>query len=297
MDLTVYGSTGFVGSAFINTWQPGDDYWEVPRWSRRPNPYKKTDMVYFISTTHNYHVFDDPTLDVKTNLVVLTEALESWQKNNPEGVFNFVSSWFVYGERRGFEAGGILCPSADRKTDERAECRPRGFYSITKYAAEQLLQSFAETFGLKYRILRLCNILGPGDKGVSKQKNALQYLMGEMVAGRPIDIYGNGNFYRTYMDVEDCVEALRLVMQDGDLNSIYNIGVQPATHFMSAIKHIHNRTGNRSEIRFIEPKTFHKQVQVESFKMDCDKLYSLGFQQKYTTERTLDRILWVDHGK
>jgi nucleoside-diphosphate-sugar epimerase len=121
--------------------------------------------------------------------------------------------------------------------------------------------------------------------------------MGEMVAGRPIEIYGKGDFYRTYMDVEDCVEAIRLIMTDGDKNSIYNVGVHPATHFMSAIEHIHERTGNKSEIRFIEPKDFHKQVQVTSFKMNSDKLYSLGFQQKYTLERTLDRILWVDHGK
>jgi nucleoside-diphosphate-sugar epimerase len=289
MDLSIFGGTGFIGSTYIDRWKTHDDINVRPRYSRRPDPYKKTDILYLISTTHNYHVFDDPTLDVRTNLVVLTEALESWKNNNPEGVFNFVSSWFVYGNA--FPNGN------DGTYREGNLCCPQGFYSITKKCAEDLIMSFCATHGLKYRILRLCNILGPGDKGVSKQKNALQYLMGEMVAGRPIEIYGKGDFFRTYMDVEDCVEALRLVMLDGNLNSTYNIGVQPATHFMSAIKYVHDRTDNKSEIRFIEPKAFHKQVQVVSFKMNCDKLYSLGFQQKYTTERTLDRILWVDHGK
>ena len=33
------------------------------------------DILYFISTTHNYNVFKEITLDVKSNLMVLTEDL------------------------------------------------------------------------------------------------------------------------------------------------------------------------------------------------------------------------------
>ena len=118
--------------------------------------------------------------------MVLTEALESWWKNNPEGVFNFVSSWFVYGNAFPNDPNGEF--------REANPCYPSGFYSITKKCAEDLIISFCNTHGLKYRILRLCNILGPGDKGVSKQKNALQYLMGERVKGKPIELYGRRDF-------------------------------------------------------------------------------------------------------
>jgi nucleoside-diphosphate-sugar epimerase len=283
MDLSVYGHTGFVGSTYVEKYKNLDDLWLVPRWSRRPNPYKISDMLYLISTTHNYNVFTDPTLDVKTNLVVLTEALESWKNNNPEGVFNFVSSWFVYGERRGFERAG--------PTGEEENCRPKGFYSITKYAAEQLVTSFAETFGLNYRILRLCNIVGPGDKGASKQKNALQYLINELKEGRDIELYNRGKFYRTYMDVEDCADALRLVMEKGELNEIYNIGTEPAQMFSELIHYAHIITDSKSKILNIEPKPFHKQIQVTSFDMNCSKLYYLGFQPKYTMTQTLDRMI------
>lgn len=282
MDLTIYGGTGFVGSAFVNMWQGVDDIWLPPKFSHRPNPYKKTDILYLISTTHNYNVFTDPTLDVKTNLLFLTETLDSWKRNNPEGTFNFVSSWFVYGERRGFERAG--------KTQEEEDCRPKGFYSITKYCAEQLVTSFAETHGLKYRILRLCNILGPGDKGVSKQKNALQYLINEMKQNRPIEIYGDGNFTRNYMDVEDCAAALRLVMEKGELNDIYNIGTEPSQRFIDLIKLAHALLDSKSEIRFIGPKKFHKQVQVENFDMCCSKLRSLGFEQKYNVVSSIARL-------
>jgi nucleoside-diphosphate-sugar epimerase len=291
MDLTVFGHTGFVGSAFVNRYRDVDDLYLPPRYSRRPNPYKKTDILYLISTTHNYNVFTDPTLDVKTNLVVLTEALDSWQKNNPEGVFNFVSSWFVYGEGRGFEPGGLLCPNKNQLVDEHANCHPKGFYSITKYAAEQLLVSFAETFGLRYRILRLCNIIGPGDKGASKQKNAFQYLLNEMQENRPIQIYEKGQFYRTYMDVEDCASALSLVMEKGNLNEIYNIGTEPAQVFMDMISFGARALNTTSRIEFIEQKDFHKKVQVKSFSMDCSKLYGLGFQPRYSIQDTIYRMI------
>jgi nucleoside-diphosphate-sugar epimerase len=240
-------------------------------------------MVYFISTTHNYHVFDDPTLDVKTNLLVLTETLDSWKRNNPEGVFNFISSWFVYGPRNGFERAG--------KTREDETCRPQGFYSITKYCAEQLIESFCRTHGMKYRILRLCNILGPGDMGVSKQKNALQYLINEMKADRPIEIYGDGNFTRNYMDVRDCARAIRLVMEKGIPNEIYNIGTEPSQRFIDLINMAYYAMESKSEIRFIAPKKFHKQVQVENFDMDCSSLGSLGFEPEYNIVQTVMRLL------
>jgi nucleoside-diphosphate-sugar epimerase len=282
MDLTVFGHTGFVGSNYVEKFRHVDDLYLPPRYSRRPNPYKKTDILYLISTTHNYHVFDDPTLDVKTNLVVLTEALESWKNNNPTGTFNFVSSWFVYGERRGFERAG--------KTHEDEECRPKGFYSITKRCAEQLVESFCQTHNLSYRILRLCNILGPGDRGVSKQKNALQYLINEMKHDRPIEIYGNGEFTRTYMDVDDCVRALRLVMDEGAENTIFNIGVEPSQQFIDLIKLAHALLESKSEIKYIKPKKFHQQVQVENFDMDCSKLRKLGFEPKHSIVSTVARL-------
>jgi nucleoside-diphosphate-sugar epimerase len=283
MDLTIYGHGGFIGKHYVSRYQAKDHMWLPPRWSRRPDPYKKTDILYLISTTHNYHVFDDPTLDVKTNLVVLTETLDSWLRNNPQGTFNFVSSWFVYGERQ--PALGEV-----GKVPESDMCRPKGFYSITKRCAELLVESFCTTHNLSYRILRLCNIIGPGDMGVSKQKNALQYLINEMKHDRPIEIYGTGEFTRTYMDVEDCVAALRLVMDKGEENTVYNIGTEPSQKFIDLIKLAHQLLGSKSEIRYIKPKKFHQQVQVENFDMDCSKLRSLGFEPKHNIVGTVSRL-------
>src|SRR5690606_40857569 len=55
------------------------------------------DIVYFISTTDNYSVFDNLQRDIDVNLKVLMQVLENLK--DKDHCFNFISSWFVYGER------------------------------------------------------------------------------------------------------------------------------------------------------------------------------------------------------
>jgi hypothetical protein len=88
-ELTIFGGSGFVGSNFAKLYpqksiiMPRDENWSE----------NMKDVLYLISTTHNYHVFDDLHKDINTNLNKLMDVLP-----NVQGTFNFVSSWFVYGE-------------------------------------------------------------------------------------------------------------------------------------------------------------------------------------------------------
>ena len=267
MELSLYGSTGFVGSHFLQNRILNGDYIHcIPRWSRRPAP--TGDILYTISTTHNYHVFGNPTLDVDTNLRVFTETLESWKNNNPNAIFNFLSSWFVFGD--GYEL-------STSPAYENSVCNPRGFYSITKYCAERLLVSYAETFGLKYRILRLGNVIGKGAEATAK-KNAFQYLINKMKNNETIDVYEKGDFYRNYLHVFDVVSAIRLVIYMGKSNSIYNIGNPENYRFINMLNIAAKELGYTIPFNFIQQKEFHKQVQAKSFFMNTDKLQDLGFE-------------------
>ena len=149
--ISVYGSTGFIGSRFVELYE--EESIKLPRYQRNP---ETPNILYFISTTHNYHVHDDITLDVKTNLEVLCQVLKYCKSRDI--VFNFISSWFVYGK------------DTDLPAREDSICNPTGFYSITKKCAEDLIISFCNTYGVKYRIIRLCNVLGRGDKKVSPRQ-------------------------------------------------------------------------------------------------------------------------------
>jgi len=258
--ISVFGATGFIGSRFCRL---ADLHCiPVPRESRIP---QTPENVYFISTTHNYHVFEDVHQDVHTNLTVLLDVLKNLRPG--ESVFNFISSWFVYGE-------------TELPAHEQSICNPRGFYSITKRTAEMLLESYCRTFKINYRILRLGNIYGPGDRDVGKKKNALQYLINRMAHDEPIGLYDDGRFYRDYMYVDDAVAAIGTCIKEAPVNSIINIGSGHRTLFRDVIMQARQTLGSQSEITSMEPPEFHQIVQVKDFYMNVDKLRSLGFTPK-----------------
>jgi nucleoside-diphosphate-sugar epimerase len=135
--------------------------------------------------------------------------------------------------------------------------------------------------------------LGAEDKKVSAKKNALQYLLGEIAANRPVDLYDSGYFYRDYIDVRDCARAIDLVVNNGELNSIYNIGNGKGIIFRDVVRYARDAMDSASEIRTIEQKEFHKKVQSSrSFFMDNSKLQSLGYKPEFTIQQTIDDIIY-----
>jgi len=237
---------------------------------------KSNEVLYFISTIDNYNVHTNPYLDIETNLTTLIKTLESCK--GKDVTFNFISSWFVYGD--------VPLPAK-----ETAHCDPKGFYSITKRAAEQLLISYCETFGMNYRILRLPNVLGETDTKVSKKKNALQYMLRQVQNNETLSLYDGGYAVRDYLYVDDVVSAINLILQKGNLNEIYNIGSGESVSVRTCIDYAIEKSGSTSKIEVIEPAKFHKVVQTVNMEIDNTKIKELGFLPKYTIYDIIDRLL------
>ena len=269
-NIQIFGGSGFVGSEFVKQ-NPGcivnarDDY-----------RIKSDNILYMISTVTNYNVKTDPYIDINTNLSTLMRVLE--QCKELDLTFNFVSSWFVYGE-------------TEMPATEQSNCYPNGFYSITKRCAEQLLISYCETFGIKYRILRLANVAGSGDKKASPQKNALQHMINELKAGRDVNVYDGGNLYRDYIHVSDAARAIKTIMDKGEVNTIYNVGNGKPLLFKDMIEYAKELIGGNGKLNPIEIPQFHKTVQVRSMWMLSDKLKSLGYEPKYDLEAIIEDMV------
>lgn len=256
--IAVYGGTGFIGSKFCQKY----DCVIVPRDTVVP-PEGTTKILYLISTVDNYNVLTNSYIDIETNLIHLMKVLDNCKGKDIE--FTFISSWFVYGDTH--------LPAR-----ETSGCRPKGFYSITKLTAEQLLQSYCKTFNIKYKIVRLGNVIGKGDGKASKKKNALQFLVDELKADRDINLYNNGEFYRDFVHVDDVVDGIKFVMDRGENEEIYNLGsARKPTLFKDIIAYAKQEIGSNSNIGTMEASDFHKIVQVESMYLDSSKLGSLGF--------------------
>lgn len=270
MSYSVYGGTGFVGGNFCRLFS--DRSILQQREERKPNT---NEIIYFISTVDNYNVHTNITLDVETNLEVLCEVLDFCRDTNI--VFNFISSWFVYGE-------------TELPAKEEYHCNPTGFYSITKKAAEDLLISFCKTYGVKYRILRLCNVMGKGDDKVSSKKNALSYMIDLLKKNEDVYLYDDGTPIRDIMHVDDVCRAIELVCREGKFNEIYNIGSGQPTPISVIIETAKKYLGSNSVIKSKEAPEFHKIVQAKDFWMDTTKLNRLGFTRQISNEQIIQQL-------
>jgi nucleoside-diphosphate-sugar epimerase len=197
------------------------------------------------------------------------------------GTFNFVSSWFVYSGAREY--------TAQNPAGESEYGRPLGFYAASKLCAETLVESYCKTFNKEYRIMRLCNVVG-GDSAAGKKKNAVEFLLGKIKRNEDVDVYIGDN-YRNYMHVEDVCRAMKIVMECGKQNEIYNIGFAESYRLEDLLKYAIRISGSTSKINRIEAPAFHKIVQAENFHMSCEKLYKLGFRPTYTPFEAISKII------
>lgn len=262
---------GFVLGEYAKTYP--DEVICIDRESRFAN---SNNILYGRSTVHNYHPKEgDPFIDIRTNLLHFMQVLDL--NINEDVTFNLISTFFVYGQ-------GAQLPAK-----EDSPCNPSGFYSITANAREQLLRSYCGTFGLKYRILRLCNILGTGDKKASPKKNALQWMIKELAEGKEIKIYKGDNI-RDYMDVRDCVRAIHLVLEKGEPNQAYNISSGVGRRISDLVERANHALGYTGKIGEQDVPEFHKVVQTPVFVADNSKLKALGYEPQYDINTTVEEI-------
>jgi nucleoside-diphosphate-sugar epimerase len=223
----------------------------------------------------NYNIFTNTQIDIITNEILPIQVLEEARKKfGSNFTFTYVSTWFVYGDN-------------PLEASEGDPCKPKGFYAITKLAGEQLVRSYCKTYGIPWKVLRLGSVVGAGDYKASLKKNAMQYLIGELVRGHTVEIYDEPS-YRDIIDVRDCVHAMHLAMKRGIPNQIYNIGNGMSVNIKETLEWV-NKKGH-GEIKYIPVPDFHKQVQAQRFYMDTTKLKMLGYVREYSLG---DTLMWL----
>lgn len=259
--LSVYGA-GYVGGRYCEMYP--NDTLIIPREQRNP---KSDEILYFISTVDNSNIHTNIILDVETNLRVLCETLDHCRETV---TINFISSWFVYGE----------CEIPVKEYDP---CNPRGFYSITKKCAEDLIIDFCKTYNVNYRILRLCNVIGGIDKKASSKKNVIAHMINLLKSGEDVTLYNDGNVYRDIMHVDDVCRAINTVVTRGELNSIYNIGSGQKTTIGDII---------RTAKYFLQSnsKVISRSAETQDMLLDSSKLKALGFQPQISITEIIEEL-------
>ena len=103
---------------------------------------------------------------------------------------------------------------------------PDSEYGWEKLFSERLYLSFSRNYGLNVRIARFHNIFGPQGTwfgGREKSPAAMCRKVAESANGDSIEVWGDGSQTRSFLFVEECVEAV-LRLMESDFTGPVNIG-------------------------------------------------------------------------
>jgi dTDP-glucose 4,6-dehydratase len=174
-------------------------------------------VLHLAAETHVDRSIDGPAPFVATNIVGTYSLLEAarayWQALPPprRDAFRFhqVSTDEVYGAL-----------GAEGRFTEATPYRPSSPYAASKAAADHLARAWQHTYGLPVLVSNCSNNYGP----YQFPEKLIPRSIIAALAGRPVELYGNGENVRDWLHVEDHAEALWLVLTRGRPGETYNVG-------------------------------------------------------------------------
>ena len=95
-------------------------------------------------------------------------------------------------------------------------------YSLTKYMAEKICNSYRELYDMEITTLRFFNVFGPRQDIHRKNPPLLNYLVREVANNRMPILHSNGNQSRDYVYVDDIVKLIEICLSKR-VNSTYNV--------------------------------------------------------------------------
>lgn len=233
--IVVTGGAGFIGSNFVNKYKD------------------KYDIVVFDSLTYAGKLsnLDDPGLLVKVDIRNVVDLGNAMMQANPDIIVNFAAeshvdnsiempSLFTHTNIVGTqnlldlaismnikkfiqistdEVYGHLGPN-DLPFTEETHLSPRSPYSATKAAADLLVNAYNVTYGLHTCITRCSNNFGKNQN----QEKLIPKIIHNAKHGKKIPIYGSGLNIRNWIYVEDHIDGIDLVINNGKQGEVYNFG-------------------------------------------------------------------------
>lgn len=124
-------------------------------------------------------------------------------------------------------------------------------YGLTKLVGEQITKFYGGQ-GLKYIILRLFNVYGPGQSGA--YAGVINRFIMRLSEGKPPIIYGDGTQTRDFIHVYDVAKAIKLSIEGGVKNEVFNIATGKPTAIRDLAENIIRLAGLDLKPLFKRPR-------------------------------------------
>lgn len=223
-------------------------------------------VIHFAAQSHVDNSFHNSLQYTKDNILGTHTLLECCRKYGKINKFIHVSTDEVYGESM---IGGF------KKTEETVLC-PTNPYASTKAGAELIAQSYYHSFKMPIIITRGNNVYGPNQY----PEKLIPKFIKQLKENIKVTIQGSGNNLRSFLHVFDVCTAFELILTNGKVGEIYNIGSDENTEYSVIqvanllIKLIKDTEQYDEWITYIEDRPFND----KRYFISNQKLKDLGWQ-------------------
>jgi UDP-glucose 4,6-dehydratase len=243
------------------------------------NTYNIDIVIHFAAQSHVDTSFTNPLIYTKDNIMgthMLLEASRKWGKIKK---FIQISTDEVYGENTNTVSAFT----------ETSLLKPTNPYAASKASAEMLVHSYMHSYNLPAVIIRSNNIYGPGQY----PEKVLPKFLFQLIDKKKLTIQGSGCQLRSFLYIEDVIDAILCIMFQGEIGQIYNISSTDEISILALAEKLVAllMPGEKMDnwIEFIEDRNFNdKRYWIES-----NLLHKLGWKQQWSLDRGLvETVRW-----
>ena len=170
-------------------------------------------VIHLAAESHVDNSIKNPFAFAQTNiqgtLNLLEAARQHWGNNAKQQRFYHISTDEVFGSL-----------GSEGYFTETTAYDPRSPYSASKAASDHLVRAYFHTYGLPVVLSNCSNNFGPGQH----PEKLIPLMIKNIIAQKPLPVYGKGENIRDWLYVEDHAQAIDLILHQGSLGETYAIG-------------------------------------------------------------------------
>ena len=176
-------------------------------------------VVNFAAESHVDRSIETPEVFADTNVMgtvtLLNVAKAAWEQSDGsfgDHKFLQVGTDEVY--------GSLPLDDPEAFFREDTPLNPHSPYSASKAAADMFVKAYGDTYGMPINITRCSNNYGP----YQFPEKLIPLMINNALRHEKLPVYGDGLNVRDWLFVEDHCKAIDMVLKDGVIGEVYNVG-------------------------------------------------------------------------
>jgi len=248
---------------------------------------ESVDIVFhFAAQTSSRFANENPTADLNINLSPVARFVETCLKKGirPDMVFPGTVT----------EAG----MTQTFPVNESIQDLPITIYDINKLAAENYLGYYATQLGGRAVTLRLANVYGPGPRSGRPDRGILNLMVMKAMEGKSLTVFGDGNYVRDYLFIDDAVKAFLMAGAhlDATSGSHYVVGTGVGHTVREMIETVRDLVeeivGKSVDVEFIAPPSGISPIEFRHFVADSARFRAdSGWAPDFSLEEGISQTI------